>query len=70
MPQASTGPVFETSSQNSVKGFIQLGMLQSEGDVDFSAQKSLSKTVVKKIMRYFPLPDGEAWRTSLLVDLL
>ena len=47
-----------------------LSRIASECDVDFSAQKILSKTVVKKRMRYFPLPDGEAWRTSLLTDLL
>ena len=44
--------------------------IASECGADFSSKKYLSKTLVKKHMRYFPIPEGELWRSPLLRDLI
>ena len=44
--------------------------IASECQIDFPTSQFISKTVVKKMMKYFPIPEEEAWRSGLLTDLL
>ena len=43
-----------------------LRQIAEECEVNFPA----SKNIVKKMMKYFPVPEGESWRPPLLSELL
>ena len=47
-----------------------ISKIASECKIDFLAGQILSKTDVKMKLKYFPIPDAEAWRSGLLNDLL
>ena len=47
-----------------------LARIAQESNSDFPVSKFISKAGVKRNMKYFPIPDGEAWRLPLLRDLM
>ena len=47
-----------------------LARIAQESSSDFPVSKFISKTCVKRNLKYFPIPDGEVWRLPLLRDLM
>ena len=47
-----------------------LARIAKESSCDFPVSKFITKAGVKRNMKYFPIPDEEAWRLPLLNDLM